>query len=160
VQDRLLAISTPGELMGSLTLQVDGRIQGKGGDGGTIFGSVNGFPGGQAFLAEHQILITGSGEIWGGGGGGGANASGGSGGGGAGTNPGAGGFSYASSGSPGTPEAGGAGFNGAGAGGGPGLDGAYGGNGAGGAAGAAIDGVSLVTFDSPNLLDIRGAQIN
>ena len=56
-----------------------------------------------------------------------------------------------------------------GAGGGPGLAGAAGqtnnnpplrSGGPGGAAGASINGVSLVTFDPGHTLDIRGSQIN
>jgi hypothetical protein len=169
-----------------LTLHIDGRAQAKGGVGGTG-GSPNGAAGsagGLALLFEFQLHITGAGEIFGGGGGGGGGGAnggaGGGGGGGAGTDGGAGGAGGSglfpgNPGATGTSEAGGSGGTGGtsgggtgatgGAGGGPALAGAAGGpglfsGGAGGGPGNAIDGVSLATFDSPNLLDIRGSQIN
>ena len=155
------------------TLVISGRCQGKGGNGGVAHSA--GLVGGTALLVEIAFNITGAGEIWsgGGGGGGGSHEFGvaGGGGGGAGTNPGLGGTGPTAepSGEQGTSETGGSGGDGlgdGGVGGGPGLAGAAGtgdtgpGGGPGGPAGAAINGVSLATFDSPNLLDIRGAQIN
>jgi hypothetical protein len=89
----------------TLTLQVDGRTQGKGGVGGTG-GAQNvgsaGNVGGTALQATYAITLTGSGEIFGGGGGGGGggavgsvssrpNGGGGGGGGGSGTDGGSGG---------------------------------------------------------------------
>jgi hypothetical protein len=162
---------------------------GLGGKSGQPASARDGSPGGPALRVESAWTISGDGDIWAGGGGGGAGAghtghSGGGGGGGSGTDGGAGGGVTAETftgqpGAAGTSEAGGNGGNGGsgagstagdgGDGGGPGLAGANGTQndsapaqpGAGGAAGPyAIDGVSLVTFDSPNLLDIRGGQIN
>jgi hypothetical protein len=156
-------------------IKMQGRIQGKGGDGGAgnpAAGSA-GNDGGVALYTRHNIdleLDVGDAEIWGGGGGGGGGSGGflpGGGGGGAGTNAGAGGpgaFGGAT-GSPGTSEAGGAGGVGApssgGDGGGPGLNGTagLGAGGTGGAAGAAIDGDSYVTITA-GTGDIRGPQIN
>jgi hypothetical protein len=162
---------------------------GAGGKSGQPASSRDGNAGGPALLCDDPVHITGAGDIWAGGGGGGAGAGhvghgGGGGGGGSGTDGGAGGGVAAETftgqnGSAGTSDAGGdGGLGGCGAGtcagdggdgGGPGLAGANGTQndsapaqpGSGGAAGSyAIDGVSLVTFDSPNLLDIRGGQIN
>jgi hypothetical protein len=160
-----------------ITIEVRGRIQGKGGDGGrgrSTFQPVtwdNGQPGGTALKVRVPItLINATGQIWGGGGGGqgGITIDGfaGGGGGGAGKEPGAGGVAFNSStqhGQPGTTEAGGAGGSSAGSavrpasnGGGPGQS-APGDDG--GAAGAAIDGVSLVTISgAPG--DRRGPEIN
>lgn len=165
-------------------LTINGKAQGMGGLGGRARTSgdsnaVAGGPGGPALKVRVPFEVFGTGKLWsGGGGGGGAGGGGGSpvggfggGGGGSGTDVGAGGAGFnGPAGSPGTADAGGSGgstnFSG-GNGGGPALSGnagqtsGGGGSGAGGGApGIAIDGVSLVTFDSPNNLDIRGAQIN
>ena len=154
----------------SITLNIAGRLQGRGGDGGaggflTSVPAEDGAAGGVALKVGVTIdLEVPSGEIFGGGGGGGGSLSGDGGGGGAGTLGGIGGselVSGATAGDPGTPDAGGAGGGTAGTGGGPGLAGQVGGigGGAGGAAGAAIDGVSFVTVTAgPG--DIRGPQIN
>ena len=153
-----------------ITLRVVGRIQGKGGRGGTTTPSIqlNGEAGGTALYVRFPIdLDVDEGEIFGGGGGGAAGApivaiTGG--GGGAGQLPGDGGVGAGDAdpavlhGQPGTPEAGGAGGQSAGTGGGPGLAGANA-SGTGGAAGTAIDGDSFVTVtEGPG--DIRGAQVN
>jgi len=157
------SILTPAMIVGdwpegvNVHLIVRGRVQGKGGNGGTA--TLAGQPGGPAIYTRSPILIdNNSGEIWGGGGGGGGLVAviipifGG---GGSGFDPGTGA-------SPGTRESGGAGGgSGAGAGGDPGEPGqnASGpGASAGGTAGAAIDGDSFVTYT--NAGDIRGPQIN
>lgn len=160
-----------------ITVNVRGRIQGKGGKGGRT-PSDEGIPydgliGGDALFTQYPInlvLDAGDAEIWGGGGGGAGSGSytgGGGGGGGAGTNGGAGGLGVIGnsvSGSAGTSEAGGAGGNGVGpynggAGGGPGLAGASAfAGGSGGSAGDAIDGVSYCKKTGTG--DIRGSQIN
>lgn len=139
----------------TLNLQVIGRVQGRGGNGGTASPPTNGHVGGPALYTREAInLDVDEGEIFGGGGGGGAGDAGG--GGGAGQLPGNGGGGSAQ---PGTTEAGGAGSADAGAGGGPGLAGQNGDASNGAAAGAAIDGVSFVTVtQGPG--DIRGGQIN
>jgi len=153
-----------------------GRIQGKGGDGGanSITFANNGLPGGTALKTTHDLdLDNAAGEIFSGGGGGGSGGGniftpGGAGGGGAGTQGGAGGGG-SPAGSPGTADVGGAGGAGVpangGAGGGPGLAGSGGASatypgGAGGAPGAAIDGVSNVTDIGSDPGDIRGPQVN
>lgn len=165
----------------TITLIVNGRIQGhggQGGHGGDILTNGNitaGYPGGVALYLRYAIDVEyGAGsEVWGGGGGGGGgvgNSFGGGvgGGGGAGQLPGAVGVNGAAAGvtiapSPGTTEAGGAGGTStsglSGAGGGPGLAGATAGSMAGGAAGAAIDGVSYITVTSGSA-DVRGPTIN
>lgn len=135
-----------------------GKIQGCGGNGGTISDDGgNGKPGGTAFYTRHAITIMSTGTIAGGGGGGGAysfdplagfNA----GGGGAGTLPGTGGVIPASA------ESGGTGVLGVGDGGGPAEAGSAGLGNAGGAAGVAVDGESFVTYSS--LGTILGARIN
>lgn len=156
-----------------------GRLQGKGGQGGSATLGIgnNGLPGGPALLVESALdLDNADGEIFGGGGGGGSGGGnvftdGGAGGGGAGTQPGNGGAGFSPSGpaSPGTADAGGAGSSGVpgvgGTGGGPGLVGSNGtagslAAGTGGAAGSAIDGVSLVNDVGADPGDIRGPQIN
>jgi hypothetical protein len=152
----------------TIKLTDDGRIQGKAGNGGTDFTDPVriGTPGGLALQIDSDILLSGSGEIFGGGGGGGSGGNGGGprgggGGGGAGTDVGIGGDGQAGVGAPsqpgqsGTADAGGAGGAGSflagnryggngGNGGGPGLAGATGDSGSnfgtpvpGGAGGAA-----------------------
>ncbi len=169
-----------------ITLTVNGRIQGPGGEGGQ--GGNNSFaipptagsPGGVALFVDYPVtLVSTDGEVWGGGGGGGGgdrgpSTSGHGGGGGAGTVAGDGGpagGSGATDGDPGTATAGGHAGDpffpeGAGDGGDPGDAGATGTDfpgffspGAGGAAGAAIDGDSWVT-DSGAAGDIQGSRIN
>jgi hypothetical protein len=166
-----------------INLYTRGRVQGKGGNGGTYFvnNALNGLPGGPALYTRYGInlfLDVGDGEVWSGGGGGGAvtliYTPGMSGGGGAGTQTGSAGQEYSPN--PWTPataataEAGGQGtFRNSGekggAGGGPGLAGSaptssvasqY--KGTGGAAGAAIDGVSYI--DKTGTGDIRGSETN
>lgn len=158
--------------VGSLiTLVVKGRIQGRGGKGGSGEGFdqpiTNGQSGSAAIYTRFPITLnvgSGLGQVWGGGGGGGGGDTGGGGGGGAGTNPGSGGVGGdGSDGSDGTQLLGGSGGapNG-GDGGDPGEPGQDGGGiqgGDGGAAGAAIDGISYIT----TLIgtgDIRGPQVN
>ncbi len=162
-----------------ITLQVEGRIQGAGGAGGSPFGSEEGRPGGGALHTAYPITLEyTSGQIWaGGGGGGGANGSvfGGEdagGGGGAGTVPGVGGSSGGgTSGSAGTATAGGAagGFVG-GDGGDPGEYGESGfddkgGNGVAGAPGPAYLNSDLVTVSGTpgdlrgDALDLSGIRI-
>jgi hypothetical protein len=145
-----------------VVLQVKGRIQGKGGNGGIGDDDFKKFPGqdgGAAFYAHSNITVDlsdGAGQIWGGGGGGGGGSGGSSaagGGGGAGTLPGIGGLgddgSTARKGQDGTSEVGGG--SGAdddygGTGGGPGLQGGTGNEGAvGGQPGPAILGSSFIT---------------
>ena len=56
-----------------ITIKVLGRIQGRGGNGGSLIGFTpqNGFPGGVALYTRHDIdLEVDEGEIWGGAGGG------------------------------------------------------------------------------------------
>jgi hypothetical protein len=168
-----------------ITMQINGRIQGKGGDGGVGLESGENGPGqagGTALFTRSNIDVEygTDAEVWGGGGGGGSgNAFGamsGGGGGGAGTLPGSGGagLGVSSAGQPGTTEAGGAGGPDnegdanadGGAGGGPGLAGSAGSRthpfipgGSGGAAGPAIDGDSFVTVTSGSA-DVRGPTIN
>lgn len=158
-------------------LDVVGRVQGAGGHGGedTVnTGTRNGKPGGPALYTRAAInvhLNVGSGQIWGGGGGGGCGLSGGGGGcgqlpGPRGSNtPAVGGFE----GTDGTTETGGTGgpatgpYPGGADGGGPGLAGGGVPTGVffvtfGGAAGAAVDGISHVTYTGAG--DRRGAEIN
>lgn len=163
----------------TVNLFVNGRIQGKGGAGS---GANNKTPlepgeGGGTALYTRQAINLENTEIWGGGGGGGGavgiagfNSYRNGGGGGAGTQPGAGGVPTSAAslkrpGDPGTSEAGGAqSFSPTGGnGGGPGLAGqnSTGGsiqNSNGGAAGAAVDGTSFVTYNVTG--DIRGGQVN
>jgi hypothetical protein len=162
-------------------------IQGKGGKGGdarVVGGVYTAFPGeqgGPALKVRVPFTLDGNGRIWAGAGGGGAGgtgisplALGGGGGGGLGVDGGSGGVGY-NTGQPGDADNGGPGGNGNGVSSGRGgqgggvlsaLAGFSGQNGtgnvgaAGGAAGIAIDGVSLVTFDSNADLDILGSQIN
>lgn len=148
-----------------ITLIINGRIQGAGGDGGGFDdpegdGSTEGEDGGVALYTRVDIDVeVSTGEIWGGGGGGGDP-----GGGGAGQVPGLGGGEDAAhSGQNGTTEVGGLGFDDGGAGGDPGEPGEDNPNDPvddpGGAAGSAIDGVSFVTITvGPG--DIRGPEIN
>jgi hypothetical protein len=163
------------------TLIVNGRIQGRGGNGTDGLPpngpGTTGAPGGTALYTRNNInLEVGTGEIWGGGGGGGMARHGlvgigCGGGGGAGQLPGQGGSGSTNAGNNGTTEAGGQGGVNAdiegGDGGGPGLAGtdgdmpvsAYSFVSPGGAAGTAIDGDSFVTVTvGPG--DIRGPQIN
>ena len=163
-----------------ILLQVRGRVQGAGGNGGSAtpanFNAGNGQMGGTAIYTRMAMdLDVDEGEVWGGGGGGGGSTGsapiGGSGGG-AGTVGGNGGNGNppgSANGSPGTATAGGAsgtGFNPGGAGGGPGLAGGNGSvrngsgsAGSGGAAGRAIDGISYVTItQGPG--DRRGPEVN
>jgi hypothetical protein len=160
-----------------ITLEVNGRIQGKGGNGGrgqtASQSSTPGDDGGPALYSRYAFDLTGTGEVYGGGGGGGGAGyngnSGGGGGGGQGQTPGTGGTGGGSSGN-GTTEApgnggggggGGAGGNG-GAGGGPGANGGSGGGGgggrSGGAGGLAIDGDSYVLESGS--LDVQGTRTN
>lgn len=160
-----------------ITLNVLGRIEGKGGNGGKGGpGNTPGETGGIALLTREMIDLTdAAGQIWGGGGGGGGGNErppwpGGGGGGGGGQIPGAGGAgggTIGNPGSPGTTEAGApggvpvsAGGQG-GHGGGPGLNGTAGttDGSAGGVAGAAIDGISFITTVG-SAGDRRGGQIN
>lgn len=161
-----------------ITLQVAGRIQGAGGDGGGN-SPTSGGTGGPALYTRYAISLDDlAGRIFGGGGGGGRGRSvsgfpphdhRGGGGGGAGRVPGNGGVATGGTangnGDPGTLDAGGAGANvgsgDGGAGGGPGQNGGGGGGGSGssgGAAGISIDGISFVTTTSgPG--DRRGPQV-
>ncbi len=158
----------------NLTVRVLGRIQGAGGDGGNT--TVPGSDGGGAFYTRETCNIDmngGTGEIWGGGGGGaGGNANAGSaGGGGQGQIPGLGGDSPQGDqydGTAGTTETFGTAPDAiahpnhtGGDGGGPGEDGgnSFGNAILGGAGGAAVDGVSYVTFTNGSS-DIQGDQIN
>lgn len=156
-----------------ITLRILGRIQGAGGQGGyggmvsSIFPensyiAETGEAGGTALYTATAVTVDNQGAIYGGGGGGGGGgqfetpAPGGSGG--SGFNPGAGGGGGSG---PGTTEAGGPAEPLGGVGGGPGQPG---GNGSGsnsaggGAAGAAVDGDSLITYTTVGT--IAGAQIN
>ncbi len=147
----------------TLTMTNNGRIQGKGGNGGRGQGGATvGQTGGTAINTTVPITINNSsGDIWGGGGGGGGGAgsttnppgnAGGGGGGGAGTNPGTGGptgsFSGGgpgNSGSPGTATSGGSGGLGGGGGGGMMAAGGDGGNGGGpGSAGSTGQNVGTI----------------
>jgi hypothetical protein len=148
----------------TVNLTVNGRIQGKGGQGGdgsSTSGSLRaGKPGGVALYTRFPINLSGVGEIYGGGGGGGGGGpdfnAGGRGGGGAGTDGGLAGGGRGTV-NNGTADAGGAGGGGTGGsgnggnGGGPGANGTGGSSssgysgGTGGARGAAIDGDSYVT---------------
>jgi hypothetical protein len=170
-----------------ITLIVLGRIQGHGGRGGKGCywneTPTAGQAGGPALRTRHPITLDNSaGELFGGGGGGGGGAAwgtvfarrwSGGGGGGSGTAGGNGGTtgSGASPGSPGTRDAGGLGGddgagslpgagNDGGAGGAPGLAGSPGedSGASGGAAGAAVDGHSYVTYAAVG--DLRGGQVN
>ena len=162
-----------GSWVASLAVEivVEGRIQGKGGAGGTFSGTTAtaGEDGGTALYTRYPVAVkldTGAGEIWGGGGGGGASkhaltAPGNyiaGGGGGQGFVIGAGGTSIgATNGTSGTKSTAGAGgtVGGVQKGGNAGTAGQAGQagqhtpaiqNGAGGAAGRAVDGVSFVTY--------------
>lgn len=157
----------PPLVVASLTLIVNGRIEGKGGNGGVPSGFVPGdspLPqhGGPALVTGVPIFLeVGSGEIWGGGGGGAGAQFGaylGGGGGGAGSQPGSGGTG-SSNGSAGTATAGGAGAALAGAGGGPGLFGVASTSSATtGAPGNAIDGAAFVLITvGPG--DVRGGVV-
>jgi hypothetical protein len=143
-----------------ITVQLSGRIQGAGGNGGHPEG--NGLPGGLALYTRYPIdlvLNVGAGQIWGGGGGGGGhNDDDYGGGGGAGWIAGLGAFGSNGTGANGTTEFGGGGAGSAGDGGGPAQAGQSSSQRSGGAAGNAIDGVSFITKTGAG--DIRGAQIN
>jgi hypothetical protein len=157
-----------------ITLKLNGRIQGKGGDGGDRTGDMDGQPGCLALYTRFALDVEYgvNAEIWSGAGGGGASVACG-GGGGAGLTPGTGGEKYPDTppsgvGQPGTTEAGGAGGTDpdgpdGGDGGGPGLDGQDGELffivGTGGVAGVAIDGVSFLNVVS-GTVDVRGSTIN
>ncbi|MCV0371070.1 hypothetical protein [Filomicrobium sp.] len=168
-----------------ITVEINGRAQGKGGNGGIgrgeTQGGVNGQAGGPGLFTRVPIAIEfgDAGQVFGGGGGGGGGRTAndgaftaGGGGGGAGTLPGIGGNSKGTGkAADGTTESGGAGRNtpygDGGDGGDPGQSGQngtknipFGGApGVGGAPGAAIDGDSFVTISiGPG--DIRGPQIN
>lgn len=156
-----------------ISMELRGRIQGRGGNAGNVASEGDGFPGGTALFSRFPIdLDISAGEIWGGAGGGVSilnedeNAVVFGGGGGAGQIPGSG---AEPEGQPGTTEAGGEGatvpvVGAAGDGGGPGLVGGQSNvfgfpAGTGGAPGAAIDGDSFVNITAgPG--DIRGPQIN
>lgn len=163
-----------------LTIEIEGRIQGKGGAGGaggtvsSQFGK-DGSPGGDALYTRYPVTIDGNGEIYGGGGGGGGGSGGfpppylwqdgGYGGGGQGYQPGAGSGSAATTEAPGSGSSGiGSGGAGGGIGSSPVLQGADGGsynlgvNGVGGAAGNAIDGESFIT--EAGSLTVTGARVN
>lgn len=155
-----------------ITLELNGRIQGKGGNGASIVGGFqNGEDGGDALYTRFPIDVEHgpNSEIWSGGGGGAADFSVFSGqsfggGGGAGTVPGSGGIAANGNGQPGTAESGGQGGSTlAGDGGGPGQNGQNHGGGApfsvGGVTGTAIDGVSFLTVTSGSA-DVRGPTIN
>lgn len=153
-----------------ILIQINGRIQGKGGIGGFGGGTVGAPPvlvspgagdaGGIALYTRYAITLENGGQIYGGGGGGGGGLGsgdvGGGGGGGSGTQGGAGG-SGSTFGAAGTSEAGGAGGVGAGAGGGYGAAGTAG-SAAGGTGGSAVDGTSFVTYSVAGT--IAGAQVN
>jgi hypothetical protein len=167
-----------------LTIVINGRIQGKGGDGGrggkidglTETSPTNGEAGGTALYTRFAIDVelNSTGEIWGGGGAGAGargrplNQPGGGGGAGQGKTPSLGGAatSPATAGADSTPEApgsGGAGTNNN-AGGDGGAKGAAGdsaahGSATPGAAGRAIDGVSNITF-TVNDGDRVGSEVN
>ncbi|MFA5387040.1 MAG: hypothetical protein WC322_01435 [Candidatus Paceibacterota bacterium] len=160
-----------------IIINVLGRIEGAGGDGGSqgIESVQDGGPGGLAFYTRYPVTVQAmGGGIWGGGGGGGLGSGTGSsdenkrrgGSGGAGYQPGDGGIGNTANGNPGTTEAGGAEVHSrAGYGGDPGMPGENGSgdgqHGNGGAAGKAIDGRSYVTLlsGSPGV-EIKGAEIN
>lgn len=147
-----------------ILIRVQGRIQGKGGQGGIGGGSFTsppalisptaGGPGGTALYTRYAVTLDNDSEVFGGGGGGGGGLGveviGPTGGGGAGFDPGAGDL-------PGTTEAGGLASGNAGNGGGPGTAGVAG-VAAGGAAGSSIDGLSFISFDSTG--SILGPQVN
>lgn len=173
-----------------ITLVINGRIQGYGGDGGSDLSGNDGEDGGDALYCRFNIDVEmGSGEIWGGGGGGGAGGNrgsgasqtygGGGGGGGAGSTPGDGGNGATGSsanggdGQDGTTEAGGSGgghnaggdpyAGDGGDGGDPGMPGtAGGGSTKPGSGGAAGTAIDGVSFLNITVGpgDIRGAQIN
>jgi hypothetical protein len=168
-----------------ITLVVNGRIQGRGGNGGgansgDFLDGAPGQVGGVALYARQAITLVNNGGIWGGGGGGGGGTGpgdvgsdglpAGGGGGGAGKVPGSGGPGAGGGpgGNPGTvtaPGAAGAGTVLGGDGGGPGLAGTQGASshhthvgGLGGQPGAAVDGISYVTVSVAG--DRRGPEIN
>lgn len=140
----------------TINLVNKGRIQGKGGAGGS---NGAGQQGGTALYSRYAFNLDNTGgEIFGGGGGGGSAGALGGGGGGAGTLGGIGGSGSSGNGANGTRNAGGLGFFGAGSqGGGPGLAGTTA-TFAGGAKGNSIDGVSYATITSAG--DRRGNEVN
>lgn len=158
----------------TVTITNNGRIQGKGGNGGKGPPTVStAQAGGTAFYTRYAVDLTNNGEIYGGGGGGGRGQTinvgeepnviliGASGGGGAGTLPGLGGPGAFD----GTSESGGAGSTVSGSsvggrGGDPGEAGQQGGasGGPGGAAGPAVDGESFVTYSEVGT--ILGPRVN
>jgi len=162
-----------------ILLQLNGRIQGKGGNGGPqSISDLGGEDGGDALYTRFALDVEYGvdADLWGGGGGGGGTifvSQGG--GGGAGFVPGSGGDNEEPDdnfpGAPGTTETGGVGGDdtgsgspAAGNGGGPGLNGGsttdpFLGASAGGAAGNAVDGISFLNVLSGSA-DVRGATIN
>lgn len=171
-----------------LELVIYGRIQGKGGNGGSLNftpnTTQNGGPGGTALYTRFGLAVQNLGQIYGGGGGGGTSgflvgfgeAAGGGGGGGSGFTPGVGAQNvhsdtYGPNGQNGSKEAGGAGgyeppVAQGGAGGNPGQPGAAGATipgeftpaGSGGAAGLAVDGEAYISWTS--LGTIAGSRTN
>lgn len=167
-----------------ISIEVYGRIQGAGGDGGTGIESEtrDGEDGGTAFYTRFpvEMEIFDGGQIWGGAGGGGGiraedddgnETSSYGGGGGAGSVPGNGGAGNDEAGAAGTDELGGEGggqaefaFKYGGDGGNPGeagdASGGFLGGGTGGDAGNAIDGISFITLTDTSPSAIIGAQVN
>ncbi len=149
----------------TITLNLLGRVQGKGGDGGPS-GNSPGLAGSFAFYTRWPLTInctSGSPQLWGGGGGGGGGGGLGAGGGGGGQGSlpgnGASGSGFGDhNGRPGTTESPGEGgaING-GRGGAAGQPGQTSGGG-GGAAGGAIDGYSFITF--VGTANILGTTVN
>lgn len=139
-----------------LRLSSTSRIQGHGGNGGL---TGDGEPGGTALYTRYALTVENNGKLWGGGGGGGGSATPLSGGGGAGYLP---GVCPDDPPRDGTFDNGGGGLFGGGQGGGPGEAGGAGvpdgGTTSGGSSGAAVDGVSYVTFAVTG--DTRGLQVN
>ncbi len=155
------ANSTPALDVGSwpagvtINIIINGRIQGRGGNGGLPLTGFLPAPGFTAIYTRYAINVTNNNQLWGGGGGGSGNGSGDQGGGGAGYRPG----NFGGLGGVATDIAGGASPGGGGtAGGGPGLPGVAGGLQSPGAAGNAVDGSSFCTFLTVG--DRRGGLIN
>lgn len=149
----------------NITITNNGRIQGRGGDGGYSGGpgpGLSGQAGGVAIYTRFAITMDNSnGEIWAGGGGGGGFSGSIGGGGGAGYLPGG----QVNAGADATTETGGGGGAGAGDGGGPGQNGSASSSGQPpGISGFSIDGDSYITFDSATSPvdegDIRGTRLN
>lgn len=154
----------------TLNLVVNGRLQGKGGNGGegSPYFSVSpgaGTAGGDALYTRTAINLSGSGEIFGGGGGGGGGnfigQRGGGGGGGRGQTPGRGNDYSGTDGTTEAPGSGGLPSSGSGFGGSGGnvAEAGQSGSGAsGGAAGKAIDGNSYIT--ESGTLTVTGSRVN